>query len=393
MQFSMQWMILPGLVMGLTVGNGLSAIAAPPSTSVMLAQTPSPTPRQNFFLGGQAGFRFAYPEGYRLDSSVPYREPTPEDPLVQSFELWKAAEYYPGRSAEAGTGTEWPAHISIRLYANPGQKPLESWMGELVTATPQVRTVAGLAALAFPSTGLYEYDNVVVATPDGDHVVHLQVGYLDGADPMRQAFQTVVGTLVFDRIVNGQVTQINYSRLQALLAVQDWQWADLETRMILARLMGSDFYYPHLSDRENSLSKVPCSDLQIIDALWTEASDGRFSLRTQKQIWDSLEGADLAAHTQQFGAQVGWRQSQPPANAVLNQEWKLDFELTDGLTAPPGHLPWIGVPSVQLDYMLMDSGAACGTCTVDAMYITRDRFQDYLGDLFARLEECPCFGP
>ncbi|HEY9877338.1 MAG TPA: GUN4 domain-containing protein [Leptolyngbyaceae cyanobacterium] len=388
----MKWMLLPTLLVGLVVGGSVEAV--PSSTlSQATTQPESQNKSKKIYLGSQYGFRFVYPANYSLDSATAYR--ASDDPnLVQSIEIWKASEYSPLLYQSEPTGAEWPAHISIEVYANPDKKPLENWVSELKAGEVQVKTVAEQGALAFASTGLYEYDNVILPIADGRYVLKLQVGHLDATDPMRQDFQALVNSLVLDDInPEGGLEHINYNRLRSLLNDQNWEAADIETRMIMQLAMGSDYTYPHLSSQPNSLNQVPCSQLQVLDALWTEASNGRFGFSAQKRIWDAIKADTVQSRVEQFGNQVGWQQSPPANEGPLGGPWRADVGLNYSLSAPVGHLPWVGTSSAQLQDFLMQSGAGCGSCTIDAIYISTDRFKDYLEDQFARLDQCPCTEP
>lgn len=285
-------------------------------------------------------------------------------------------------------GTEPPANIQIVVMANPTGRSLESWV-ELATSQPEVITVAGRGAIAYSATGLYESDVVLLPTPDNCAVVKISAGYADPRDPLRQVFQTVVSRLAFDgSAAIGKFNEIDYRPLQTLLAAGDWQRADLETRAILMQLAGSDdFFYPHIEPA--GVANLPCEDLQILDALWSRYRDGRFGFRAQQTQWKAIPASALTQQAEGFGQAVGWRTPSAP-NSGFASRWKTDTELVFAATAPTGHLPWAGINSMTLDRMVQASGPDCGTCTIDAMYLSSDRFADYLNVLFARVEDCLC---
>lgn len=79
---------------------------------------------------------------------------------------------------------------------------------------------------------------------------------------------------------------VSYDRLEYLLDAQDWESASSETKKLLLRLSRRNvmqLYYiiPELFD----LSDVPCQDLQTIDELWNEHTNGKFGLAIQSNIW------------------------------------------------------------------------------------------------------------
>ena len=383
----MQRMILAGLLTGLAIASG------PPPGNLAQSQIPpqSLDARYDVYLANDQGLRFSYPEGYFIDSELFYRTPEPDAPLQYSWDIWKEGDYIPfgGRYQEEPNGSEMPPHISIEIFRNPDNQPLQDWQ-ELATSPGAITTVAGQGAIAYTATGLYESDVVLLNHPDGA-VVKLQVEYIDAADPMRQVFQTLVDSLVFDPVSEtGEVVEVDYRRLQTTLREGDWQAANLETIAILMRLSsGYDYFYPYIET--DDLAALPCEDLQIMDALWSRYSEGRYGFSAQQAIWRSLPATDPVRRAEQYGDQLGWRVAAPPTEDFLqNSLWRSDTELLYIAAAPIGQLPWPGVPSLTTDRMVQNSGPGCGSCSVDAMYIQGDRFPDFLDVFMARLDECLC---
>lgn len=73
---------------------------------------------------------------------------------------------------------------------------------------------------------------------------------------------------------------------------------------------------------------ITCSDLLIIDRLWTEYSDGHFGFSKQLQIWNELNHNFLA-----FSIRVGWKVNGKLIESI--NEPKYDIK------ALSGHLPLI----------------------------------------------------
>ena len=125
--------------------------------------------------------------------------------------------------------------------------------------------------------------------------------------------------------------QIDYTQLGNLLAEGKWKEADEET----ARLMFK------IADREQErwlrvedIEQFPSSDLQTIDQLWVEYSNGRFGFSVQKQIYQSLGG------TKEFNQKITeafWHK----VGLIINNEpyWSQYDNLIFNLSAPIGHLP------------------------------------------------------
>ncbi|MEO0456627.1 MAG: GUN4 domain-containing protein [Cyanobacteria bacterium P01_A01_bin.114] len=407
MLISMRNFWLAGLLSSVMLGGvadgrvDISAVFAssqtPPAPSVPPTDTASPS-RYNIYLDRTFGFRFIYPEGYRSDSATAYSSIDPEDELQLSLDLWQDADYLPwgGRYQGQPDKTEMPPHISIEVWRNPEGRALRDWLDRAAASSGQVTTVAGQGAIAAVPTPLA--DVVVLPTPDGAHIVKLQADYLDETDPMRQVFQSVVASLMFDHLSPeteaSTAARIDYSRLQTLLAEQSWQAADLETRSILMRLISNyDYLYPGIEP--DGITALSCGDIQIMDALWSQHSDGQFGFKTQARLWQSLAAVEPQQRAEQLGQQVGWRRQTPLPEENLGLTlagtlWRLDTDITYEASAPMGHLPWPGVSSLVMERMIQESGAGCGSCTIDAMYMSSDRFADYLDAFLTRVDDCLC---
>jgi hypothetical protein len=125
----------------------------------------------------------------------------------------------------------------------------------------------------------------------------------------------------------------DYTRLQDLLANHKWQEADRETANAMLKVAGREKQgWLDVEDVDN----FPCEDLQTIDRLWVEFSNGKFGLSVQKEIYQNLGGTrkfDLSIWGK-FGDTIGWRN---------RGKWKLYSEMNwenpmDSDT-PRGHLP------------------------------------------------------
>jgi hypothetical protein len=124
-----------------------------------------------------------------------------------------------------------------------------------------------------------------------------------------------------------------YSQLEALLRANNWEDADRETALIIARAyqdeeqegqdkkLGSFYWW----DMPDDIKMFPGRDLRHINNLWVKYSGGRFGFSVQKKIWKEV-GGDYQA----FGDRVGWR---------VEGEWILYSDITYHQNAPSGHLP------------------------------------------------------
>jgi len=132
---------------------------------------------------------------------------------------------------------------------------------------------------------------------------------------------------------------IDYSHLNQLLAAKKWKEADVETRLLLLKIVDRE---QEGWLRAEDFKTFPCEDLYTIDRLWVDYSKGRFGLSVQKDIWESVKGKFDNHYTIwcRFGDKVGWR---------VNGNWLTYSELTfNPDLAPLGHLPAGGLEGVVL---------------------------------------------
>jgi hypothetical protein len=362
--------------------RGSKAVAVSPTAS----STPAP-PRDIFYLSDRFGFRVVSPSGYTIAPSETTPSTQPATPL-EVLEVWKQSDFLTRISLP-----ETPPIISITVYNNSPQLPLTHWKGELSSNDDQPLTVAGQKAIAYTSTGLYEYDNVLFTSPDSRYVFRLSVGYTDTNAPIRQTFQELVSSFTFDVLPSSSSPskwRINYSRLENLLTAQNWQAADVETRAILQRLARPQGDL--LFSSKSVFNGIPLEDLRTLDTLWSTASNGRFGFSAQQRIWQQVakDSKNPKAQVDSFAQAVGWHRTQPlPESNPVGMElsgslWRLDTELNYTAAAPAGHLPSVGVSSDRLTDMLNARSLGCGSCTTDAMYLVSDRYYDYLPAFFAK---------
>ena len=123
--------------------------------------------------------------------------------------------------------------------------------------------------------------------------------------------------------------QIDYTALENLLSSDKFQEADQETlRILLSLAQREKQYWLDLEDVEN----IPCKDLDKINQLWINYSNGKFGFSIQKQIWIEL-GGKLGIHNvaiaDMFIKEVGW-----------GEKYKRYKNITYKISAPYGHLPF-----------------------------------------------------
>jgi hypothetical protein len=132
----------------------------------------------------------------------------------------------------------------------------------------------------------------------------------------------------------------NYTQLRDLLADGKWQEADEETRRVLLKVADRD---NEGWLNEDSIRKLPCTDLNTVDQLWVVYSQGRFGFSVQKRIYEEV-GRDW----EKMGDLVGWR---------VGRDWLSISSLTYHTDAPTGHLPGCGAWVTSLVWGLWSRSA------------------------------------
>ncbi|MGG6294172.1 hypothetical protein ACQ4M4_07110 [Leptolyngbya sp. AN02str] len=178
-----------------------TAQTSPPDTATPSATANIPaTDEPTVYTNSEYGFSFTYPEGYVLEAqSDPRMEEDPEQ--KESLDLWTAQNYSAIRS-NVYEGSELPANVNVSVYAKPESVALQDWIRQgnrfVEINNPQSTQLAGQDAIAFSSTGLYEHQNIVLASPDGANVVVINLARFDEEnEAYKPAFETVVSTFAF----------------------------------------------------------------------------------------------------------------------------------------------------------------------------------------------------
>jgi eukaryotic-like serine/threonine-protein kinase len=114
----------------------------------------------------------------------------------------------------------------------------------------------------------------------------------------------------------------DYYKLHNLLADGNWIAANIETSNLLVSIACPR--NGRWLDAE-SINRIPCEDLRIIDQLWIYYSNDIFGFSVQKLIWERVNG-----NVNEFGDLVGWR---------VNKSWIKYSQFTFSLHASKGYLP------------------------------------------------------
>ncbi|WP_181256759.1 serine/threonine-protein kinase [Merismopedia glauca] len=119
---------------------------------------------------------------------------------------------------------------------------------------------------------------------------------------------------------------VDYSKLENLLASGEWNEADKETANLMVAI-ANPRNRKYLDG--DSARRISCTDLNTIDRLWRNYSNGKFGFSVQKNIWNQV-GQNKA----EFVRYIGWY--------IADRKFKRE-DLSFNSQAPIGHLPWIQV--------------------------------------------------
>ncbi|AFZ05160.1 GUN4 domain protein [Oscillatoria nigro-viridis PCC 7112] len=120
-------------------------------------------------------------------------------------------------------------------------------------------------------------------------------------------------------------SSIDYTPLQQLLALQEFQEADRLTLDKLCELAGDTasvrkwLYF-------TQVESLPVADLQTINTLWKVHSEGKFGFSVQREIWLSS-----GKNWDKLWPLIGWKKG--------NNWTRYPQEFIWDLSAPRGHLP------------------------------------------------------
>ncbi len=135
----------------------------------------------------------------------------------------------------------------------------------------------------------------------------------------------------------GKDVEAMYNRLDALAEAGQWRKADRQNWQLINQIGDRDGDYSYISVSE--AEQFSCPDLQRINQIWTQRSNGRFGYTAQLQVIygneDNLEVfRDNVRAWRRFAIAVGWKTgTDKDDNGYL-----LDKDLKFTMDAPKGHL-------------------------------------------------------
>lgn len=122
-----------------------------------------------------------------------------------------------------------------------------------------------------------------------------------------------------------QVETSRYAPLEQLLQTQQWREADQETYRLMITTVGKE--EGQGLNRED-LETFPCEDLQMLDRLWVEYSDGKWGFSVQKRIWEECRSpTNYDEFKRTFCDRIGWTNNGTWQNPTYDLQNSLDGEL------------------------------------------------------------------
>ena len=144
---------------------------------------------------------------------------------------------------------------------------------------------------------------------------------------------------VLSTIIADSPTQVDYSFLQQLLAIKNWQKADGETYELMLWVAGEKSYRQGYFDA-NEYKQFPCQELKLIDDLWVAASGGTLGVSVQNKIYQ-----ETGKNWQKMYDRVGWKQLnskwlvEQQFDETKNRWFYLGYARPNFANPPLGHLP------------------------------------------------------
>jgi len=190
---------------------------------------------------------------------------------------------------------------------------------------------------------------------------------------------------------------IDYSLLQYLLAIQELEKADEQTRkLVLQAAERSDNWL-----RKEDIPSLACEDLFIIDRLWTIYSQGRFGFSVQKRIWESVSAKKSdRSRGEEFSDRVGWHEQTTETDTYYDPgklyTIKRREDIPCGLNAPEGNLPsicefgggellsWYDPPDTESTMGFYWTGGYRYKCSNDSFFGA-----DMVACFLKRIQACP----
>ena len=138
----------------------------------------------------------------------------------------------------------------------------------------------------------------------------------------------------FNILIESSV-EINYASLKKYLREKEWKKADKETATLIKTIIQK---VTNSSDiNVENIELLPSLDIETINSLWLESSNGKFGFSVQKEIFARFSDRD------KFGKRIGWQVMDSDGNYSWSQNDNFNYPDIDA--SRRGHLPsslWAG---------------------------------------------------
>jgi len=203
-------LMLHRLAVGIVATVAIACQAEAPSALPTVAVSPTPVVKTATLPSGNATYqsdRFGFHFTYAADQFVAKAETDLEPDVValEAIQLWTTKHDQEINAGAYEGGTEYPANVSVTVQPASNRLSLQDWVQQSnwfsESRNIKETTIAGQAAIAFQSSGLYEADHVALATPDGAAIVLVTFNKIndDAGNPYQALFEQIVSSLAFDR--------------------------------------------------------------------------------------------------------------------------------------------------------------------------------------------------
>ncbi len=202
-------LMLHRLAVGIVATVAIACQAESPTALPTVAVSSAPIVETATIPSGNATYqsdRFGFHFTYADDQFVAKAETDlgPDVVALEAIQIWTTEHDQEINAGDYEGGTEYPANVSITVQPAPNGLTLQDcvqqsdWFSE--SRNIKETTVAGQAAIAFQSSGLYEADHVALATPDGAAIVLVTLNKIndDAGNPYQTLFEQIVSSLTFN---------------------------------------------------------------------------------------------------------------------------------------------------------------------------------------------------
>lgn len=202
-------LMLHRLAVGIVATVAIACQAEAPSPLPTVAVSPTPAVETATLPSGNATYqsdRFGFNFTYAADQFVAKAETNlgPDVVALEAIQLWTTKHDQEINAGAYEGGTEYPANVSVTVQPASNGLTLQDWVqqSDWFSESRNIKetTLAGQAAIAFQSSGLYEADHVALATPDGAAIVLVTLNKIndDAGNPYQTLFEQIVSSLAFN---------------------------------------------------------------------------------------------------------------------------------------------------------------------------------------------------